>query len=308
MPAFIDRIGAGLSAARGRSPLLDHVVRTVLHYTGVKGTMQAGAITYFAFLSFFPLLALGFFAVGYVGRFYPDARDNLTTALEQLLPGIVGSGPGELQLSSIQSVAGTLGLFGLVGVLYAGLGWLSSMREALMAVFEMPGRGFTGFLIGKVADIVTMVVIGVFLVLSVALSGVVTGFSRDLLDAAGLSQDLEPALNGLAILLGVAANAVLFFAMFRLLARPTTPDHSLWRGALVGALAFELLKQASRILLERTAGQPAFQAFGISLILLVWMNYFSRVVIIAAAWAHTSPLSRQRRQLLDQAAGAHLPD
>ena len=35
--------------------------------------------------------------------------------------------------------------------------------------------------------------------------------------------------------------------------------------------------------------------FGIALILLVWINYFSRVVLYAAAWAWTHPLARERR-------------
>ena len=46
---------------------------------------------------------------------------------------------------------------------------------------------------------------------------------------------------------------------------------------------------------EETQGSPAFQAFGIALILLVWINYFSRVVLYAAAWAHTSPAAREQR-------------
>jgi membrane protein len=29
--------------------------------------------------------------------------------------------------------------------------------------------------------------------------------------------------------------------------------------------------------------------FGVTLILLVWINYFSRLVMFAAAWAYTSP-------------------
>jgi membrane protein len=55
----------------------------------------------------------------------------------------------------------------------------------------------------------------------------------------------------------------------------------------VGALGFELLKQASTWLLAATTRQPAFQAFGIALILLVWIYYFSRVLLFAASWAAT---------------------
>ena len=44
------------------------------HYGDVKGGLQAGAVTYFAFLSFFPILALAFFVVGLLSQVYPDAR------------------------------------------------------------------------------------------------------------------------------------------------------------------------------------------------------------------------------------------
>lgn len=308
MAAILDRIGAGVSSARDRSRLLDHVVRTVLHYNDVKGSMQAGAITYYGFLSFFPILALAFFVVGYVANVYPDAQSNLAAALEQLLPGIIGTEPGQISLTSIQSVAGTLGLVGLAGVAYAGMGWLSSTRTALQAVFERPGQGIQGFFLGKLWDLVTIAVIGVTLVASVALSGLATSFSRDLLDLADLSADLTGTIWVVGVASGVLASTVMFFALFSLLAHPEAPSRSLWGGALVGAIGFELLKQVSRWLLANTADQPAFKVFGIALILVVWINYFSRVILYAASWAHTSRAARAYRDLRHQARGLAAPE
>src|SRR3546814_17984556 len=88
---------------------------------------------------------------------------------------------------------------------------------------------------------------------------------------------------------------VLFFAIFRLLADPDVPKRSLWSGALLGAVGFEILKQISTPLIASTKSQPAFQAFGIALILVVWINYFSRVLMYAAACAHTSRAARAHR-------------
>ena len=48
-------------------------------------------------------------------------------------------------------------------------------------------------------------------------------------------------------------------------------------------------------MLGAAKGQPAFQVFGISLILLVWINYFSRVTLYAAAWAHAPELAARER-------------
>lgn len=58
--------------------MFDHLVRMVEHFGSVKGNLQAGAVTYFAFLSFFPILALAFFVIGYVAKVYPEAQGNLT--------------------------------------------------------------------------------------------------------------------------------------------------------------------------------------------------------------------------------------
>ena len=77
--------------------------------------------------------------------------------------------------------------------------------------------------------------------------------------------------------------------MFTLLAQPRAPRISLVKGALLGAVGFEVLKAVALLLIAQTKGQPAFQAFGVALILVVWINYFSRLVMLAAAWAYTSP-------------------
>jgi membrane protein len=84
--------------------------------------------------------------------------------------------------------------------------------------------------------------------------------------------------------------------MFKLLLVDThVPRRALVEGALLGAVGFELLKLAANLLLAQTRGSPAFQAFGVALIVVVWINYFSRLVMFAAAWAYTSPRALERR-------------
>ena len=295
MASLTDRLKARLQEVRRRRPAIDHAVRMQQHYGKVDASQWAGAVTYFAFLSFFPIMALAFFVVGYVSKVYPDAQDQLVEAIQQVLPGIIGTGGNKISLDDVQSAAGTVGLIGLAGVLYSGLGWLSSMREALIHLFELPPRAEPNFVVGKLRDAITLAIIGVVLLTSVAVSGLLTRVSGSLLDLVGLDSELSWLLSLLAIAVGLAANMLLFFAMFKLLASPPTPRRSLWSGALLGAIGFEILKQLSSLLLSSTEGQPAFQVFGIALILLVWMNYFSRVVLYAAAWAHTSPETRALR-------------
>lgn len=290
---LVERAKAKLAELRERWPLVDHAVRTQEHYSAVQGSQQAGGVTYFGFLSVFPILALAFFVVGWIAHLYPDAQDTLVKAIDEVLPGLVGSGDGQVDLSDIQDAAGTVGIIGLVGVLYAGLGWLSSVQSALTVLFDMPTRLRPSFVVGKVRDLVTLAVLGVVLFSSVIASAVLTRTSRALLDLVGIGAQLGWLVAVIGVLLGLAASALLFFLMFRILVAPSLPDRALWSGAVLGALGFEVLKQLSGLLLTSSRGQPAFQAFGIALILLVWINSFSRVILYAAAWAETSPLGHR---------------
>jgi membrane protein len=80
-----------------------------------------------------------------------------------------------------------------------------------------------------------------------------------------------------------------------LLARPRLPRRSLVESAILGAVAFEVLKGLSVFLIQLTHGNPAFRTFGVALILLVWINYTTRVVMFAAAWAYTHPATYEAR-------------
>lgn len=295
MASLKQRLTDRLAELRERRPVVDHAVRTQEHYGAVKAGQQAGAVTYFGFLSFFPILALSFAVIGWVSYLYPDARDSTIEAIDQVFPGMIGGGEGQISLLQIEDAAGAAVGFGLLGVLYAGLGWLSSMRDALLVAFEMPDFERPGFVGGKLRDLMTLGAVGVTLLLSVAVSGLASGFSEQLLELLRLGVALAPLLWVLGVVLGLAASTVLFLALFRLLAEPHTPRRALVSGALLGAVGFELLKLLSGRLLAATQGQPAFQAFGIALVLVVWINYFSRVTLYAAAWAHTAPEARAAR-------------
>lgn len=124
------------------------------------------------------------------------------------------------------------------------------------------------------------------LLVAVAATGLVRTFSVNLLELVGLDDGLGWLIVLLTVVLGLAANAVLFFAMFHLAPQKGNPKRTLWSGAILGAIGFEILKQASAILLKATQGQPAFQAFGIALILVVWIHYTSMVILYAASYAH----------------------
>lgn len=285
-----------IDAWRQRVPLFDHVFRAAQHYGAANGSMWAAAITYFGFLSLFPILALAFATVGLVAQFVPELQQVLETALENILPGMIGDDPNQISLSSIQNAAGAVAGVGAITVLYAGLHWVNQMRDALAAMFEVESSRAPSMVSAKVRayakdmgrDIFALFGVGFVLLFSVVVSGGLIDILERFRQGAGIDSELSIVGSTVLIAVGIAAGAVLFFAMFKVLAVPDLPNRSLWSGAILGAIGFELLKQASKFLLTSTANQPAFQSFGIALILLVWIYYFSRLVMFAAAWAKTA--------------------
>ncbi|MDQ3628224.1 MAG: YihY/virulence factor BrkB family protein [Actinomycetota bacterium] len=301
----IDRAKDGVARARRRWPLLDHLVRTVEHYTSSGGAAQAGNITYFGFLAFFPILAIGFAVVGWVSVVYPDAETAMGTALSDALPGIFGDEDGEISSADFQGAAAAAGLIGAVGLLYAGLNWLSALREGVQRVFDVGPGEAPSFVGGKLRDLLTMGTLGLVLVLSVSVTGAATGAGDWLLEQVRL--DGVPGtgllLDVLGLLLGVLASTMLFLAIFRLLAAPEDiPPRALLHGALFSALGFEILKRLSLLVIGSVSSSPAAAVFGTALVLVVWINYFARVTLLGASWAETSPITVEARMPARKAA------
>lgn len=282
-PAIVTRATTAFKRARHQHPVLDLVVRIQEHYGRVGASQQAGAVTYFAFLSFFPVLALAVFAVGVISHVWPDARDSLTDAIDQVIPGLVGTGDGQVSLDDVQRFEGWAGIIGLLGVLYSGLGWVDTLRTGLDVVFEVPAAERPDFVHAKLRDLLALLVVGGVLLVSVVGVQTLTSFSEDVIAWLGFGSAW--VLSAVAHLFSWLVSVLLFFVLFRLVARPDLPARSLWEGSAIGALLFEVMKAVSFAILGSVRGSPAFQAFGVALVLVVWINYFTRVVFYAAAYA-----------------------
>lgn len=299
MAPLKDRVVGTIERLRAKYPALDHTLKMLAHYGLVNGNAQAGAVTYFGFLSVFPILTLAAVAIGVVARVYPGIRAQMTTQISSFLPGLIGNGSGKIDLATLGDVAGVAAVIGLVGVLYSGLNWLSFLRQALEVMFVVPTGDQPNFVFGKLRDLLTLLLIGLILMVSVVLSGAVTGFSGALLGLVGIDQNaLLPAilLSALGHVLAIVASTVLLLAMFKLLLSEShVPRGAMVRGAVLGGVGFEVLKAVANLLIAATKGNAAFATFGVALILLVWINYFSRLVMYSAAWAYTAPDALEQR-------------
>lgn len=290
MPALVDKAKARLRAFRARWPVLDHAVRAYEHATAALWGQQAAAITYFGFLSVFPLLAVAFAVVARLAAVYPRIRDQVEQAISDALPGLIGRGDNQLDLDAIAGAGTSAGIVGLLAFVWTGTGAMDALRDGIRVIFGTTSAQLS-LPTKKVRDVGLLLTVGTLAVTSVALSTVTTQATSQLLGLVDL--DESGAARGLLRLLSIgvalAINTLILSILFRVMSVRSPSWAEVWSGALIGAVLLEVLKLLVTRLLESAFTNPLYAGFAVAVGLLLWINASARVVMLAAAWVATEP-------------------
>jgi membrane protein len=300
----VEKVKERLRVLRSRTPWLDHSVRAYDRNSEAQGGQLAAAVTYFGFLSFFPLLALAFAIVGYISAVFPDAQQAVTDAIEDAFPSLIGTGEGRIDIQDIIDAKVGAGIFGLLGLAYAGLGWLDALRVSLRRVFGTDDVAI-GLVRKKTVDAAVMVMLGLSLMLSLVVSSVATAATTYSLDLVDLDKSVTATvtLKILSVALALLVNVVIFAILLSRLSGAQLTWRRVRSGALLGAVGFEVLKLLGTFLIGRTTANPLYATFGVIVGLLVWINLVSRLTIFAGAWTATESYSLQPAPAGDVGAG-----
>ena len=219
----------------------------VKKYGDDEGGRQAALITYYGFLSIFPLLLLGVAVLSRVLAGHPDVRQRLVTAIvPQALAPTVEHALAALPVSAVPFAAG------LAGLLLSGTGVVFSAYQTLNHVAAVRYRLRAGF----VSRYVRVLVVLALLLAGAGAAGVLTVVATALPGQPGVQRAAAVAGSALAVF------AVLLLGAKLLLARPA-PVRALWPGAVLGAAAVSVVLNAGAPLLARlvTKAGPVYGSF-----------------------------------------------
>ena len=140
------------------------------HYNRVQGDLLASGVTYYVFLALFPVVFLLASVAGFVLSGRPELLDRLTTAVRDAVPGQTGRDLADQVTSAIDS-RGVVGLIGLVGFLFVGLGamdkpsWGVALYWATVNSSMLQGEWwaflFPGLAIGITVLALTLILAGI---------------------------------------------------------------------------------------------------------------------------------------------------
>jgi membrane protein len=200
-------------------------IAVVYKYIDDSGPYLAALITYYAFVSLFPLLLLMSTILGHVLAGNPELQQRvLDSALSQF--PVVGS-----QLGTPQELSGgVVGVVvGVLGSLYGGLGVAQAVQYAMNTAWSVPRNSRPNPFLARGRSLLLLGTAGLAVIGTTVLSTL----------GSGNAGSFGMALRVLALVASIAVNSVVFVFAFRL----ATARHLTLRQVAPGALAAAVLWQ-----------------------------------------------------------------
>lgn len=260
-------------------------------FNELHGGHLAGAVTLSAFLSLFPLMLVAVAVLGTVAHGRPDVTRHVLDALAipnggaaaQLVRDTVATAEESRQAASI---------VGVLGLLWTGLGLVSTLQYVHDSVWQVTGRGLRDRGIGLLWLVGSVLLFA----LSFALTSAV--------------QLLPPLLAPLEIVLALALGVGMFLWADKLLANTDVGWRAVVPGAVAASIGFEVLKVVGGIYVPRAVASSSalYGSLGVVFAILAWLFFFGRLIVYSTAlnvvlWER----SRRRRRLPPDDANEEAP-
>ncbi|MFC1408882.1 YihY/virulence factor BrkB family protein [Streptacidiphilus sp. N1-12] len=239
-----------------------------------QGTYQAALLTYYGFVSLFPLLLLLTTGLGFALHGNPRLQQQvLNSALGQF--PVVGDQLGA-NIHSFHGNSFALAV-GVLGSVYGALGIAQAAQNALNRIWAVPHYRRPNPLKGRLRSLILLAMLGVGVVLTSGLAALAATshvFGVDISWAARIG----------AVALSVALNSALLMLTYRVLTARVLSRAQLWPEALAGAVVWQGLLAASTYSVSHTlrGATATYGMFAIVLGLLTWLYLGAMTFILCA--------------------------
>lgn len=270
-----EAVEARIMRVRLKSRIFDHFSRALIRFWDVQGGRLAAAIAYYGFFAIFALLLIGYSIFGILLTNNVELLNVVTDFLAQNLPF--------LDIDAILSSGRTVGIVGIVGLTFTGIGWVESIRSSQRLIWRVPEQpGYVG--VRQALDL--LVLIGLLLLLALSQLAVyglekVTDWLAD-----GIIQ------SSVSWVLTVAVNMLLAAAMLSAVPRLRMTVRRIAPPVIQVGIGITLLNTVGKSFVALVQRNPAYGLVGSAVGVLVYLYVFNQLLLFGAAWAATSPHGR----------------
>ncbi len=264
--SLTDRLHA-LDRRQQRSPRLGFVVAVAKKFNDDQAGQLAALISYYAFVSLFPLLLVFVTILGFVLQGNPGEQ-------HKILDGTLGQVTfirDQLKLHSLTGSTVAL-VIGIVLSLLAGMGITNATQNALNRIWAVPFKHRPDFLHSRLRSLGMLAVLGTLSIVSAVVGGFVGSSSHPALTVVG------------GVLVAFVFNLALFMLAFKLLTAADLSWRELLPGVVTASVFWQLLQHLGGYYVDHELKRltPLYGVFALVLGLLAWLYLGAQLTIFAA--------------------------
>jgi len=253
--------------------------RAFARFSQAKATLLAAGTTYYMFLAMFSVIAFGYGIAATVGA---DAISSyLTEAISNAFPGLLGD--EGIDPDTLRTAGQTVGVIGLLGLLYGGGGAANAAFQSVHLIYGAP-KDSRNFVVARLRGVVWLVAIGPLILLSFVASSFTADLSDRVFDALGVDwQGPGLVLSVASLALALAVNYLIVYLVLGNFGGIRPPAGARKVGALVGAVVIEILKTFMTLLISFTVDRPQYGALAAPIGILLVLFLLSVALYASAA-------------------------
>ena len=257
------RLVRAIDRAQQRHSWLAMGVATWKKFGDDQAGNLAALVAYYAFASIFPLLLVAYTVLDLLAKGNASIASHLTKALNDY-PFVE-----HLNVSHGLNKAGLALVIGILLTIYGSLGVANAIQNAMNTAWAVPKYQRPGFPRNYLRSLGIIAVIGPGEIITIAMS-TVAGGAGHLGGAAG-----QAAAFVVALLLNIG----LFWLAFRMATSKDISGRELRLGAILAAIAWQILQFALAKGILHLHSNSAYGTFGFVLVLLAWFYLQAQITL-----------------------------
>ena len=262
-----------VDAFQRRHPVVGFPIGVLYKFGEDQGPYLAALITYYGFLSLFPLLLLLTSVLGFVLDGRPELQQQILDSTLSQFP-VIGD-----QIADPQGLQGSIGAIIVGGLiaLYGAIGVAQAIQNTMYVTWSVPRNHRPNPIRTRLRSLRFIAVAGIAVVATTILSG--AG-----LTARRFGADLEAWSTVAAITLSVLVNGAVFVVTFRIFRPSKVRRRDVIPGAIVAAVIWQLLQFFGAVFVGNVVkgAGATYGVFALVLGLLAWIFLAAVGVVIGS--------------------------
>ncbi len=260
-------------AYQRRHPKVGFPIGVIYKFGEDQGPYLAALITYYGFLSLFPLLLLFTSVLGFVLDGRPELQQEILDSALSQFP-VIGD-----ELATPQGLQGSVGaiIVGGLVALYGALGFAQAIQNAMYVTWSVPRNRRPNPIRARLRSLRFIAAAGTGVVATTILSGAGS-------KARAFGVDLGVWNAVVAIVLSALVNVAVFIMTFRIFRPSKVRRRDVIPGAIVAAFVWQLLQLFSAVFVGNVVkgSGSTYGVFAVVLGLLAWIFLAAAGVVVGS--------------------------